>query len=137
MAFWYDADEPHPFKGVKETYSDGEEVWVCKWCDEYEDAWQHEQEQVPEKATRTITHRCDECGFSSTDLKLVEHHSCDVQQNGGHCEDWPACSHEWGDCNGLKYGSDEAIKEQYYALARSGMDDYEIDMYYARMDGEY
>lgn len=26
------------------------------------------------------------------------------------CEDYPACGHEMGDCEGLKYGSDEAIK---------------------------
>jgi len=28
----------------------------------------------------------------------------------GTCEDWPCCGHEAGDCNGQKYGSDEAIK---------------------------
>ena len=29
----------------------------------------------------------------------------------GHCEDYPCCGHELGDCAGLKYGTDEAIKE--------------------------
>lgn len=28
------------------------------------------------------------------------------------CEDWPCCGHEWGDCEGQLYGSDEAIKER-------------------------
>jgi len=31
-----------------------------------------------------------------------------------HCEDWPCCGHEWGDCDGSKYGSDEAIKQAVY-----------------------
>lgn len=26
------------------------------------------------------------------------------------CEDFPCCGHELGDCNGMKYGSDESIK---------------------------
>ena len=26
------------------------------------------------------------------------------------CEDYPCCGHEAGDCDGQKYGSDEAIK---------------------------
>lgn len=30
------------------------------------------------------------------------------------CEDYPCCGHELGDCEGLKYGSDESLKEQAY-----------------------
>ncbi len=26
------------------------------------------------------------------------------------CEDFPCCGHEYGDCDGSKYGSDESIK---------------------------
>lgn len=55
---------------------------------------------------------CKECGFQSYDTKLLEHHDCYIQQNGGRCEDYPCCGHEMGDCNGLKYGSDESIMEQ-------------------------
>lgn len=55
---------------------------------------------------------CSGCGFSTTDLHLLGRHSCDVTAQGGRCEDYPACGHEMGDCNGLLYGSDEAIKEQ-------------------------
>lgn len=55
---------------------------------------------------------CTECGFSSSDEHLVKNHSCDVVEHGGYCEDFPACGHENGDCNGLLYGSDEAIKDQ-------------------------
>jgi hypothetical protein len=61
------------------------------------------------------TYSCGECSFSSGDVHLLEHHSCDIQEQGGTCEDYPACGHEQGDCNGLKYGSDEAIKAEAMA----------------------
>lgn len=59
---------------------------------------------------------CPECGFTSRDIALLNNHSCDVQNNGGHCEDYPCCGHEYGDCNGLLYGSDEAIKSDPHLL---------------------
>lgn len=59
---------------------------------------------------------CGECGFSTQDLHLLGNHSCDVQSNGGRCEDYPCCGHEMGDCNGLLYGSDEAIKSDPHLL---------------------
>lgn len=55
---------------------------------------------------------CTECGFSSDDIYLLRHHSCEVTKQGGQCEDYPCCGHERGDCNGLLYGSDESIKER-------------------------
>lgn len=55
---------------------------------------------------------CQECGFTTADMHLLRNHSCDVQDFGGRCEDYPCCGHEAGDCNGLLYGSDEAIKAQ-------------------------
>lgn len=64
--------------------------------------------------TLTVPAACSACGFSTTDIMLLQNHSCDVQENGGRCEDYPCCGHEWGDCNGLKYGSDEAIKQAVY-----------------------
>lgn len=57
---------------------------------------------------------CPECDFTTRDQKLMDNHNCDIAQFGGSCEDYPACGHEYGDCNGLLYGSDEAIKEQVY-----------------------
>lgn len=59
---------------------------------------------------------CTVCGFSTTDINLLANHSCDVQENGGHCEDYPCCGHEQGDCNGLKYGSDQAIQADPHLL---------------------
>lgn len=41
------------------------------------------------------------------------------------CEDYPCCSHEWGDCEGQKYGSDESIKQAVYD--REYDDDVEYD----------
>ena len=32
------------------------------------------------------------------------------------CEDFPCCGHEWGDCEGQKYGSDESIKNDPHLL---------------------
>lgn len=64
--------------------------------------------------TITITASCGDCGFSSEDIALVKNHSCDVEKQGGVCEDFPCCGHEAGDCNGRKYGSDEAIKQRVY-----------------------
>jgi hypothetical protein len=57
----------------------------------------------------TVT--CPECGFCTADTALFNNHSCDIQAQGGICEDYPACGHEQGDCNGQRYGSDEFIKE--------------------------
>lgn len=58
---------------------------------------------------------CSTCGFITSDIALLTGHSCDVQDNGGRCEDFPCCGHESGDCNGLLYGSDAAIKAAVYA----------------------
>lgn len=59
---------------------------------------------------------CEPCGFTTYDIKLMERHSCEVQEQGGQCEDYPCCGHERGDCNGLLYGSDEAIKSDPHLL---------------------
>jgi hypothetical protein len=74
-------------------------------------------------ATMTHTASCSECGFTTRDIHLLANHSCDVQSFGGHCEDFPCCGHEAGDCNGQKYGSDESIKEQVYEDIRNGHGD--------------
>lgn len=69
-----------------------------------------------ETPLKTYTMRCDECGFSTKDQPLMESHSCDVQLGGCTCEDYPCCGHEPGDCNGLLYDSDEAIKADPHLL---------------------
>lgn len=65
---------------------------------------------------KNYTMRCDTCGFTTHDQALMENHSCEVTENGGRCEDYPCCGHEAGDCNGLLYGSDEAIKSDPHIL---------------------
>ena len=73
---------------------------------------------------------CPACGFTSRDLPLLTSHSCRVQDFGGYCEDFPACGHEAGDCNGELYGSDEAIKARAYAQ----LSDPDYDPYYDDYD---
>lgn len=73
--------------------------------------------------SRISTPACGECGFSSRDTVLLANHRCDIAQNGGMCEDYPCCGHESGDCNGLLYGSDEAIKDQVYRDFATGHGD--------------
>lgn len=68
---------------------------------------------------------CPECGFSTRDESLMNGHRCEVQSNGGRCEDYPCCGHEFGDCNGQKYGSDDAIKEQMYEDMARGYDSWD------------
>lgn len=74
-----------------------------------------------------FTATCPECGFASRDVALLQHHSCDIQSNGGHCEDFPCCGHELGDCNGLKYGSDESIKSDPHLLCDHENGDCEVE----------
>lgn len=39
---------------------------------------------------------CVDCGYAGTPGAL-ELHSCEVQEFGGHCEDYPCCGHTDGD----------------------------------------
>lgn len=134
MTTWYEPDEPHPFKGVPEADLP-EAEWGCKWCGEYSDATNlHDDEiEVEAKPSREITATCGVCGFSSTDIPLVQNHNCDIELNGGHCEDYPCCGHERGDCNGRKYGSTESILAFENKLRSRGYEDYEIDDIFDRM----
>jgi hypothetical protein len=43
------------------------------------------------------------------------------------CEDYPCCGHEWGDCDGSKYGSDESIKQAAVDRINSEDDDHPND----------
>lgn len=43
--------------------------------------------------TMTATATC--CGFSGT-LAAIELHSCDIEEFGGRCEDYPCCGHTDG-----------------------------------------
>jgi hypothetical protein len=42
---------------------------------------------------------CPECSFTSRDVALLQNHSCDIQANGGRCEDFPCCGHNFGECS--------------------------------------
>ena len=74
-----------------------------------------------------IKSSCTDCGFSSHDIYLLNNHNCDIQQNGGQCEDFPCCGHERGDCNGLLYGSDEATKNDPHLLCDHEFGECDLD----------
>ena len=40
------------------------------------------------------------------------------EPQASHCEDFPCCGHEAGDCNGQKYGTDESIKRNHERTMR-------------------
>lgn len=44
--------------------------------------------------TRRAT--CDGCGLAGT-LAELELHSCQIEEQGGRCEDYPCCGHTDGD----------------------------------------
>jgi hypothetical protein len=50
------------------------------------------------------------------------------------CEDFPCCGHEMGDCEGLKYGSDESIKNDPHLLCDH--ENGECELYYDDYDEE-
>lgn len=91
------------------------------------------EEKEPQGRVIEAHYTCSECGFTSSDKPLVDNHSCETQENGGYCIDFPACGHEAGDCNGKKYGSTESILRTQRMLEERGYADYEIDDYFDRM----
>jgi hypothetical protein len=62
-----------------------------------------------------------ECGFVGT-LAALELHSCDIQEQGGRCEDWPCCGHT----DGLGCQTTPEMTSDYYlrnpALTHLGCD---------------
>lgn len=49
------------------------------------------------KTIDTRRAKCTECGYTGT-LRALELHNCEIEEFGGHCEDYPACGHAWGEC---------------------------------------
>jgi hypothetical protein len=39
---------------------------------------------------------CNECGYAGS-IERVRLHDCTIEQQGGRCEDFPACGHTDGD----------------------------------------
>lgn len=47
----------------------------------------------------TVT--CNDCGYAGS-VELVKLHDCQIQENGGRCEDYPCCGHtDGGGCQTL------------------------------------
>lgn len=43
-----------------------------------------------------FTATCNDCGTSGS-MEALKLHDCDIANNGGRCEDFPACGHTDGD----------------------------------------
>lgn len=72
---------------------------------------------------------CAVCDFTTTDIGLLKNHSCDIEEQGGVCEDYPCCGHERGDCNGRLYGSDAAIQADSHLLCDHNTGGCEVEDY--------
>lgn len=71
---------------------------------------------------------CNDCGYSGgmDELKV---HSCYVQQNGGQCEDFPACGHTDGDgCQTRPSHTAEYWEDRTRSLRDAGYSMDEIDV---------
>jgi hypothetical protein len=67
----------------------------------------------------TVEAKCSECGYVGSPWKL-ELHSCDIQQSGGRCIDYPCCGHVDGDgCQTLPQHTGE-----YWSQVLAGPDRY-------------
>lgn len=100
---------------MRECFECGEPVesgTMCE-CQEY---------AVPETRKHSFDVECKECGYSGS-MERVALHSCQIQQQGGRCEDYPCCGHTDGDgCQQLP----EHTSEYWMELQRSlGQDRYD------------
>ena len=63
----------------------------------------------PREEQMTVT--CNDCGYSGS-IEAVKLHSCQIQEQGGRCEDYPACGHTDGDgCQTLREHTSEYWSE--------------------------
>jgi hypothetical protein len=68
---------------------DYNEAYGCDGCEA-------ELEFVPPAGRYSFTVKCNECGYDGS-IEAVQLHSCQIQQQGGRCEDFPCCGHTDGD----------------------------------------
>lgn len=71
------------------------------------------------------TFTCNTCGTTGS-LRWMDQHDCqavqDVRQFGGHCEDFPCCGHQPGECEPR-----EEYTKAYWLERMSGDFDYDYD----------
>lgn len=68
-----------------------------------------------------FTVSCNVCGYSGS-MERVRLHSCQIQEQGGRCEDYPCCGHTDGDgCQTLP----EHTSEHWMELMRQDPDLYD------------
>lgn len=81
--------------------------------------------------TMIVTH---DCGYSGT-VAAVKLHDCDIQANGGHCEDYPSCGHTDGDgCQTLPSHTSEFYYRNPHLLHEPGSPEWQDAM--ADLDGD-
>lgn len=70
----------------------------------------------------SIKATCNDCGYSAS-LDSLRLHSCQIQQSGGQCEDFPACGHTDGDgCQTLPEHTSAYWIDMHYAARDNGYD---------------
>lgn len=111
---------------------------ICKHCGEYNCDCEAREETV---LTKTRTFTCNDCGVSGS-TRWMDRHDCarnqELNETGGRCEDYPACGHTDGDgCYALESHTSDFWHDFIQDRRDAGYDDYDLDMMFARMDGEY
>jgi hypothetical protein len=75
----------------------------------------------------TFSVTCNECGYSGS-IERVKLHSCQIQKQGGRCEDFPACGHTDGDgCQTLPQHTSEFWSDLYQKYPDQDFDDVYFD----------
>lgn len=88
--------------------------------EECEEAEREAQAEFGPKPGEMIV-TCNECGYSGS-IERVKLHSCQIQQQGGRCEDYPCCGHTDGDgCQTLP----EHTADYWLKLMSEGSDRYD------------
>lgn len=81
---------------------------------------------------------CNTCGYAGS-VATVQLHSCDVQLNGGRCEDYPCCGHTDGDgCQTLaEHTADFYVRNPQYLYEAGSPEWYDaMDEMYRDYDDE-
>lgn len=77
-------------------------------------SWIQQQEEIDLGEKMAITATCNDCGYPGT-LDALKLHSCQIQEQGGRCEDYPCCGHTDGDgCQTLPSHTADYWTELYY-----------------------
>jgi len=75
---------------------------------------------------------CNTCQYTGS-IAAVELHSCDIQESGGRCEDYPCCGHTDGDgCQTLPSHTGDYYRDHPWLMY-----DPDSPEYYAELENRY